>query len=223
MRYLVAALTAAMATVLAVPSGAEACGGRTAYILDDMTALPGDAVEARASGGHAYYVAREGHVLLRAKAVKISSALAEAIARRYLAKTYGALRHLEFEAFTFEHGAFVYMYHAQVPDLAASYHVGPLRFVTHDAHVHVDAITGDVYGFGCGGGPGIVEMPFDPKAYPAAVRGKRLPYVQFDSHFRAPEGALPRMDGRIEEAEWADAGHELVTVGTDRSTITEYG
>lgn len=223
MRYLVVALAVTMAAGLALPSGAEACGGRTAYILDDTKALPRDSVEARGPGGIPYYVAREGHVLLPAKAVKVSSALAEAIARRYLAKTYGAVRHLEFEAFTFEHGAFVYMYHAQVPDLAASYHVGPLRFVTHDAHVHVDAITGDVYGFGCGGGPGIVDMPFDPKAYPAAARGKRLPYVQFDSHFRAREGALPRIDGRIEEAEWADAGHEVVIVGTDRSTITEYG
>jgi len=76
------------------------------------------------------------------------------------------------------------MYHAHVPDLAASMHIGPVNFVTDHAHVHVSATTGDVYGFACGLGSGIVEMAFEPDAYPAELKDTRLPYVQFDTPVR---------------------------------------
>ena len=174
-------------------------------------------------GGITYYEDARGGVLLPAGAVKISSALAEAIARRYLEKTYGRYEHLEFEAFTFEHGSFVYMFHTDVPNLAASYHVGPMNFVTRHAHIHVDATTGHVYGFGCGGGPGIVDMPFDASAYPPHLAGQRLPYLQFDTDFVARDGAPPNVNGAIEAAEWRDTAYREVLIGTRASRITEYG
>jgi len=94
----------------------------------------------------------------------------------------------EFEAFTYDHGDLVYMYHAHVPDLAYSVHVGPVRSVTDHAHVHVSALTGDVYSPGCGFGSGIVDMEFDAKHYPDDLGKKRLPYLQFNTDFVVPEG-----------------------------------
>lgn len=219
------AVAIALAAVLVgVPFGArraEACGGVTATIADDPARL-GVRTEPGPSGVTLHFD-RAGDVHVAAKEIRISSALAEAIARRYLAKRYGRADHLEFEAFTYDHGDLVYMYHAHVGTLAASMHVGPLRFVTDHAHVHVSATTGAVYGFGCGLGSGEVEMPFDPNAYPADLGGKRLPYVQFDTPFVARSGRPPRVDGRIEPEEWVDAGHAVIHVGTARASVTEYG
>lgn len=200
----------------------EACGGRTVTIADDPKALAiGDPL--RGVAGLTLHPAADEGLVVAAADVKISSGLAEAIARRYLTERHGQFRHLDFEAFTYEHGALVYMYHAEVPNLAAGYHVGPIQFVTHHAHIHVDAITGEVYGFGCGGGPGQVDMAFDPKAYPPDLKDKRLPYRQFETHFVVTEAQPPTVDGRIEPAEWADAGHAVIEVGTTKAEVTEYG
>ena len=76
----------------------------------------------------------------------------------------------------------------------------------------------------CGGVKAFtVVMPFEPAAYMAELSGKRLPYVQFDSHFRIQDGPAPRIDGKIEAPEWADAGHAVLTVGTRHTQVQEYG
>jgi hypothetical protein len=115
------------------------------------------------------------------------------------------------------------MYHARVPGLAASYHVGPLRYVTDEAHIHVSATSGAVYGFGCGGGPGEVETPFEPHAYSPDLGTKKLPYRQFDSHTVIRDGRAPTIDAAIGRDEWADSAHLAITVGTSKATIQEYG
>ncbi|MBI4608582.1 MAG: hypothetical protein HY726_06230 [Candidatus Rokubacteria bacterium] len=204
-----------------VPDSAEACGGVTATIAEDPKPF-GLRTEA-GPGGVTLHVDQAGNVYVAAADIKISSALAEAVATRYLNKRYGRWSHLEFEGFTYDHGDLVYMYHAHVPNLAASMHVGPLSFATEHAHVHVSATTGDVYGFGCGLGSGIVDMAFEPGAYPAELKTKRLPYVQFDTPFVAREGRLPSIDGRIDPEEWKDAGREGIHVGTAQPALTEYG
>lgn len=203
------------------PNPASACGGVTATIADDPK--PFGVKTAKGPGGVTLYVDRIGNVFVAAQEMKIGSALAEAIAKRYLEKRYGRFSHLEFEGFTYDHGDLVYMYHAHVPNLAASVHVGPVRFVTEHAHVHVSATTGDVYGFGCGLGSGIVDMAFEPKAYPAELKDQRLPYVQFDTPFIAREGRPPKIDGRIELEEWKDAGHEVIHGGTAQKQVMDYG
>lgn len=174
-------------------------------------------------GGVTLHFDRAGNVYVAASDIKVSSALAEAIATRHLKKRYRQSGHLEFEGFTYDHGDLVYMYHAHVPGLAASVHVGPLSFATDHAHVHVSATTGDVYGFGCGLGSGIVEMAFEEDAYPVELKTKRLPYVQFDTVFVAREGRPPRIDGTIDPEEWADAGREVIRAGTTQNTVTDYG
>lgn len=210
-----------LAGVAFTPGRADACGGVTATIADDPR--PFGVTTARGPGGVTLHIDRADNVYVAAAEIKISSGLAEAIAQRYLTKRYGRSRHLEFEGFTYDHGDLVYMYHAHVPNLAASVHVGPLNFATGHAHVHVSATTGDVYGFGCGLGSGIVEMAFEPNAYPAELVQKRLPYVQFDTPFVAKEGPPPKIDGRITPEEWKDAGHEVIHVGTTQTQVTEYG
>lgn len=215
------ATVALLAGATVAPRTAEACGGVTATIADDPR--PFGVRTEQGPGGITLHVDRTGNVYVAAQEIKVSSALAEAIAKRYLQKRYGSWSHLEFEGFTYDHGDLVYMYHADVRGLAASVHVGPLNFATEHAHVHVSSITGDVYGFGCGLGSGIVEMAFEPDAYPAELKNKRLPYVQFDSHFVAKEGQPPTIDGRIEPDEWRDAGHEVIHVGTAQTKVTEYG
>jgi hypothetical protein len=199
----------------------EACGGITAFIAEDAKAL--GVRPATGPGGITFYYDKDGNALLPASVVKVETALAEAIAKRYLEKKYGKYGHLEFEGFSYDHGDFVYMYHAGVPGLAYSVHVGPVSYATDHAHVHVSALTGDVYGPGCGIGSGVVEMPFDPAAYPKDLIGKRLPYVQFNSHFIAKEGSAPTVDGKIDPEEWRGAGREVVTVGTRQKQLTAYG
>lgn len=200
---------------------AEACGGVTAFIAKDAEALGVRA--ATGPGGITFYYNKDGDALLPASVVKVESALAEAIAKRYLEKKYQRYGHLEFEALSYDHGDFVYMYHADVPNLAYSVHVGPVSYITGHAHIHVSALTGDVYGPGCGLGSGIVDMPFDAAAYPKDLMKKRLPYVQFDSHLIAKEGPAPTIDGKIDSKEWRGAGHEVITVGTQQREVTAYG
>ena len=115
------------------------------------------------------------------------------------------------------------MYHAHVSGLAYGVHVGPMKFATDHAHVHVSAVTGDVYGPGCGFGSGIVDIKFDPKEYPAELKDKRLPYLQFNTDFIARDGKPPKMDGKIEKEEWQGAGYQVIHVGTAKDKITEYG
>ncbi len=198
-----------------------ACGGVTATIADDPK--PFGVRTESGPGDVTLHFDQAGNVYVAAKEIKISSALAEAIAKRYLEKKYKPYGHLEFEAFTYDHGDLVYMYHADVPNLAYSVHIGPLKSVSEHAHVHVSAVTGDVYGPGCGLGSGVVEMQFDPKEYPADLKEKRLPYLQFDTDFIVREGKPPKIDGRIEKDEWQGAGYQLIHVGTAKDKVTEYG
>ncbi len=198
-----------------------ACGGVTATIADDPK--PFAVKTEKGPGDVTLHLDKTGNVYVAAKEIKISSALAEAIAKRYLEKKYKRYGHLEFEAFTYDHGDLVYMYHADVPNLAYSVHIGPVKSVMEHAHVHVSALTGDVYGPGCGLGSGVVEMKFNPKEYPPNLKQKRLPYLQFDTQFVIREGDAPKIDGRIEKAEWQGAAHQIIYVGTKKGKVTEYG
>jgi hypothetical protein len=198
-----------------------ACGGVTATIANDPRSF-GARTES-GPGGTTLHFDKSGNVYVAAKEIKISSALAEAIAKQYLEIKYQRYEHLEFEAFTYDHGDLVYMYHAHVPNLAYSVHVGPLKSVADHAHVHVSALTGDVYGPGCGFGSGAVEMKYDSKDYQADLKDERLPYLQFNTNFIAREGKPPKVDGHIEENEWQGAGQEVIHVGTSKSEVTEYG
>src|SRR5919106_3770787 len=198
-----------------------ACGGVTATIADDPQAFA--ARTESGPGDTTLHFDQSGNVYVPTNGIKISSALAEAIAKRYLEKKHKRYEHLEFEAFTYDHGDLVYMYHAHVPDLAYSVHVGPLKSVANHAHVHVSALTGNVYGPGCGFGSGAVEMKYDSKDYPADLKDKRLPYLQFNTNFIAREGKPPKIDGHIEKAEWQGAGYEVIHTGTSKSEVTEYG
>jgi hypothetical protein len=197
-----------------------ACGGVTATIADDPRSF-GIRTES-GPGGTILHFDKSGNVYVAAKEIKISSAVADAIAKQYLEKTHKRYEHLQFEAFTYDHGDLVYMYHAHVPNLAYSVHVGPLKSVADHAHVHVSALTGDVYGPGCGFGSGAVEMKFQSKDYPADLQNKRLPYLQFNTNFITQEGKPPKIDGRIEKQEWKEGGYEVIHIGTSKSEVTEY-
>jgi len=207
--------------VFAYTPSVFACGGVTATIADDPKPFAVRTEEGPA--GVALHFDRSGNVYVASSEVKISTALAEAIAKRYLERKFSSHGHLEFEAFSYDHGDLVYMYHAHVPDLAYGVHVGPMKFATDHAHVHVSAVTGDVYGPGCGFGSGIVDMKFDPKDYPADLKDKRLPYLQFNTDFIAREGRPPKIDGKIEKQEWEGAGHQVIHLGTAKDKVTEYG
>ncbi|HWP60850.1 MAG TPA: hypothetical protein VNL14_23345 [Candidatus Acidoferrales bacterium] len=214
-------VTSLLLFLLYSPDGVFACGGLKATIAAEPRLF---AVKTESGPrGTTLHFDNAGNVYVAAEEIRISSALAEAIAKRYLQKKYERYEHLEFEAFTYDHGDLVYMYHAHVPDLAYSVHVGPLKSVSDHAHVHVSALTGDVYGPGCGFGSGAVEMKFDAKEYPADLRDKRLPYLQFNTSFIAREGKPPKIDGRIEKEEWRGAGREVIHVGTPKDKVTEYG
>ena len=198
-----------------------ACGGVTATIADEPK--PFGARTESGPGDVTLHFDQAGNVYVAAKEIKIPSALAEAIAKRYLENKYKSYGHLEFEAFTYDHGDLVYMYHADVPNLAYSVHIGPVKSVADHAHVHVSAVTGDVYGPGCGLGSGVVEMKFNSKEYPEDSNKKRLPYLQFNTNFIVKEGKPPKIDGRIEKGEWQGAAYQVIHVGTTKDKVTEYG
>lgn len=220
--WLISRILAVLLSGIAAVSTAMACGGVKAFIVDE---LPTTGVrQVQGPNKLTLYTDTAGQALLPASAVQVDSALAEAIARRYLMQFQGSHdSHLEFEGLVYEHGDVIYMYHADVPGLAYSVHIGPVSYVSEHAHIHVSATTGVVYGPGCGLGSGTVVMPFTPEAYAADVAAKRLPYVQFDSHFVIRDGAAPQIDGAIELQEWAGAGHVVLTVGTRHPQVTAYG
>jgi len=220
--WLIKSVLVVLLSSVAAVSTATACGGVKAFIVDEMPATGMRQVQGPKNV--TLYDDAAGNALLPASAVQVDSALAEAIAQRYLAQYHGGnYDHLAFEGLVYEHGDVVYMYHANVPGLAYSVHIGPVSYVSAHAHVHVSATTGAVYGPGCGLGSGTVLMPFAPEAYAADLRGKRLPYVQFDSHFVVRDGPAPRLDGVIEPQEWEGTGHTVLTVGTQHTQVTEYG
>jgi len=203
------------------PVVSEACWGRAAFIVDNPSALADKVLQTR--DGKPFYLDKEGNLLVDKKSVKIPSGLAYAIAKRFMERTYPTYEHLEFEALTFEHGSLVYMFEAHVPGSAISYHVGPMKFVTDHYHLHVDAMTGEVYGIGCGGGPGSVEMTYNPDEYPPGVKNSEIKLKQFDTDFVIREGEAPMIDGRIDPEEWKDAVHREVHIGTLKDEILSYG
>lgn len=75
-----------------------ACGGVTATMADDPQSF-GVRTES-GPGGTTLRFDKSENVYIAAKEIKISSALAEATAKRYLEKTHKRYEHLEFEAFT---------------------------------------------------------------------------------------------------------------------------
>jgi hypothetical protein len=208
------------ALLFGLVSGALACGGQRAYIADDPAAY-GEVRKApsglRGTRGkdQAFYVMKED--------LKVSKALADAIVRRYLEKKYPGASHLHFEGFVYEHGYFVYMYDTEVSGPPMSVHVGSVEFASQHLHIHVDAMTGDVYGPGCGGGPGQVDMAFEASEYPEALKTQWPKAVQFDSELVIREGQAPKIDGLIDGAEWQGAAKGKVQIGTDRKEITNYG
>lgn len=209
------------ALVLFIPHTTHACGGRLATIVDNPEKAAAS-VRTGPSGG-TYYLDSRGDYLIGTDQVKISSGLAEAIARKFLERTYPGAKELEFEAFTFEHGAFVYMFDTHLPNNAVSYHVGPVRYATDHFHLHVDATTGDVYGIGCGGGPGQMVMKYDPAEYPVELRDKTIIMTQFNTSFIAREGTPPLLDGVIDPDEWRDASHKRIHAGVNYPKVTDYG
>ena len=208
------------AALLGLVSAAWACGGRLAYIADDPS-LYGEV--RRAPSGLRGTRGKDGAFYVMKADLKISKALADAIVRRYLEKKYPGHAHSHFEGFVYEHGYFVYMYDAEVPGAPISVHVGSVQSATQHLHIHVDAMTGDVYGPGCGGGPGQVDMAFDGTQYPEALKTQWPPALQFNSEFIIREGRAPSIDGVIEGAEWQDAARGKVQVGTDRDQVIDYG
>lgn len=82
-----------------------ACGGVTATIADDPK--PFSVKTEKGPGDVTLHFDKTGNVYVAAKEIKTSSALAEAIAKRYLQMKYKQYGHLEFGAFTYDHGDLV--------------------------------------------------------------------------------------------------------------------
>lgn len=206
--------------VILLSSSAWSCGGQRAYIADDPT-IYGEVKKSRE--GIRGSADQNGTLYVMKADLKISKGLADAVVRRYLDTKHPGSGHLHFEGFVYEHGRFVYMYDAEILK-AYSVHVGPVQYVTRHLHIHVDAVTGNVYGPGCGGGPGQVDMGFDPSyLYPRELKDRWPPALQFDSEVVITDGRAPRIDGTLNPSEWSDAAHQKLRIGTEKETVTDYG
>lgn len=214
-------LLVALAAGVLGPAPVLGCGGLSAYITDRPN-IPG-AQEFRDEQGRSFYRTPEGSLLVATTTVKISTGLAEAIARRFLALRFPTAGPPHFHGLVHEHGSLAYMFESEVPGLAVSAHVGPLQYATDHYHFHVDAITGDVYDLGCGLGTGEVALRFEPELYLPALARRWVERSQFPTDFVVPDGRAPKIDGAIDPAEWADAIHRRIRLGTTRREVLDYG
>jgi hypothetical protein len=91
--------------LLGLPIVSEACGGRTAFLADNPSALADKVLQDR--DGKPFYLDKEGNLLVDKSSVKIASGLAYTIAKRFMEKTYPTYEHLEFKVFTFSLDKFI--------------------------------------------------------------------------------------------------------------------
>lgn len=200
--------------IFAIPP-AFACYGKTAEALQGSSGPLVKIVDEELTSNFGMH----GRQNVRTAPLKISPELAHAIAKRFLDSNFQLYEHFAFEAFTFEHGKYVYMFDAEIPGRNLEVSTGQcmgndMNAETSHMHFHVDALNGDVYGLGCGGGPGRVVMSFNKNDYPTDLQTKSMQLTQFKTDFIAQKSsALPKIDGKIEEDEWKDSGIEDLHFG----------
>ena len=208
---------------LLIPS-ALACGGRDIVLTDTPQT---DAVREQYSKLHGmtFYYDAQDNLLFKKEDVLITKQVADSIVESYLDKNHPEWESYSFESFDLEHGRPVYMYEAHAPDVAVSYHVGSVQFVTDHLHLHVDVVTGELLDVGCGGGPSKVlsqtllatgeENNWDM----IAPEGKTYFYTENV----LPEGSVPVLDGIESEGEWEDALEEDIHIGSTEEKYVAYG
>lgn len=168
------------------PHVALACGGQTAsmgYVSDTLVAWTHEDGNPRAMDYRANVPPEE---------IFIPPALANAIAQKYVSTYYPNAERMDFHAFLFEHGDYVYMYDitdASIRNRSTVTACGsnPQKSESHSVDIHINAVTGDVMdGFGCGGGPTTVVMRYNAADYPAGLASQTKNLTQFHTDFVIP-------------------------------------
>src|SRR3989338_8997702 len=187
------------------PQPASACGGQTAsmgYVDDTLAAWTHTDGNPRAMDYRANVAPAK---------MNIPPALADAIAQKYVATYYPNAESMDFHAFLFEHGDYVYMYDitdASIRNRSTVTACGsnPQKSESNSVAIHINAVTGDVMdGFGCGGGPTKVIMRYNADDYPAGLASQTKNLTQFHTDFVIPvageTGATKHNDGNEYGAE----------------------
>lgn len=199
----------------------SACYGKTAEVLQDSSGPLIKIVDAELTDSFGMHEKQN----TQTAPLKISPALAHAVAKKFLDNNFQEYENFMFEAFTFEHGKYVYMFDAEIPGINLEVPTGrcggnEMNAKTNHMHFHVDAVSGDIYGLGCGGGPGKVIMQFNENNYPQDLQTKSMNLSQFKTDFVAKESSLsPKIDGIIEESEWADVKAKDMHFGPNEISI----
>lgn len=195
---------------ISFPLVSFACGGQTASIAE----LGEKLVTWTHNDGSSKAMDYEGKV--DPAEINITPALAQVIAERFVDTYYPDADSLDFHAFVYEHGRYVYMYDISDPSISVSPSVtacgrNPQPHTSNKMDIHIDAITGDVWdGEGCGGGPSKILSKFYSSDYDLENL-EDIDLLQFHSHFIVEQGNEPVIDGSIEKNEWKDAGHVTVS------------
>ena len=180
------AVVALVGTGFFVPQTANACGGQTAsmgYVDDTLAAWTHEDGNPRAMDYRANIAPAE---------MNIPPALADAITQKYVTTYYPNAEGMDFHAFLFEHGDYVYMYDitdASIRNRSTVTACGsnPQKSESNSVDIHINAVTGDVMdGFGCGGGPTKVIMRYNADDYPAGLASQTKNLTQFHTNFVIP-------------------------------------
>lgn len=168
------------------PQIASACGGQTASmgnVSEKLVAWTHEDGNPRAMDYRANVPPAE---------ILIPPALADAIAQKYVTTYYPNAESMDFHAFLFEHGDYVYMYDITDSSIRNRSTVtacgsNPQKSESNSVDIHINAVTGDVMdGFGCGGGPTKVIMRYNAADYPAGLATQTKNLTQFHTDFVIP-------------------------------------
>lgn len=200
------------------PQIASACGGQTA----SMGSVGDTFVAWTHADGNPRAMDYKSNV--QPAEVFIPPALADAIAEKYISTYYPNAEAVDFHAFLFEHGSYVYMYDITDPSIHNRTTVtacgsNPQKSESNSMDIHIDAVTGDVWdGQGCGGGPSTIVMRYNANDYPAGLTTQTKNLTQFHSEFVIPiDGetiATDHNDGddHAQESDDQDIQNHVVTV-----------
>lgn len=173
----------AVGTGLIAPLTALACGGQTASMGRVGSAL---AAWTHADGNPRVMDYKSN---VQPAEMFIPPALADAIAEKYVSTYYPNAETVDFHAFLYEHGSYVYMYditdqsiHNRTTVTACG--SNPQKSESNSMDIHIDAVTGDVWdGQGCGGGPSKIVMRYSANDYPEGLATQTKDLMQFHSEF----------------------------------------
>ncbi|MEF9438637.1 MAG: hypothetical protein L0922_07880, partial [Candidatus Mariimomonas ferrooxydans] len=194
----------ALAVLLFLPDKElYACGGQDVFISDNPE------LEIKKDPGTPF---------VKESDMKISPALAHAIAERFLTENLpDPPLPLTFRKLENVHKKLIYQFQTEpLPDYKGQYHLGPVNFKVERLVLDVDALTGNLYlANGCGAAPGQLLYTYNSSDFNDMSSSASPVLVSNNTNFIARNTGNPvKIDGKILLEEWKNTGHKYFYLGT---------